>query len=172
MKKWKRVFPFILLNIIISALTTMAVLWWWDNYQPPAFLSSLPVSVGLQEVTNPSDSISLDPSDQSGVTGQAEISIVSVIAAGDPTNEAVLIKQTGEGETWLTGWRLFDQNGNTFIFPELLLNQNGAVQVFTKPGMNTVIELFWGLQEPVWSSKEIVTLVDRQNSIRATYQIP
>ena len=172
MYRWKRIFPFMLLNIIISALTTLAVLWWWDNYQRPSFLSSLPVPIGLQEISNPSDSIFQDPSDQSGGTGLAEISILSVIAAGDPTNEAVLIKQDGEGETWLTGWRLFDQNGNTFIFPELLLNQNGAVQVFTRPGMNTVIELFWGLQEPVWSSKEMVTLADKNNTIRATYQIP
>jgi len=172
MDRWKRAFPFILLNIIVSALTTLAVLWWWDNYQRPAFLNGLPLSVGLQEGTNPSDSISQDSLDHSGGTGKAEISILSVIAAGDPTNESVLIKQAGEGETWLTDWRLFDQDGNTFVFPELLLNQNGAVQVFTRPGMNTVIELFWGLQEPVWSSKEMVTLVDNQNSIRATYQIP
>jgi hypothetical protein len=172
MHKWKRVFPFILLNIIISALTTMGVLWWWDNYQRPAFLSSLPLPIGLQEISHTSVSIDQANSDQSGATGQAEISILSVIAAGDPTNEAVLIKQDGEGATWLTGWRLFDQNGNTFIFPELLLNQNGAVQVFTRAGMNTVIELFWGLQEPVWSSKEMVTLVDKNNTIRATYQIP
>ena len=172
MGNWKKLFPFILLNIIISALTTLTVLWWWDNYQRPAILNSLPASISLEKGTKPFGSNSPDSPDQSLGAGQGEISILSVIAAGDPSNEAVMIKQTGAGETWLTGWRLFDQNGNTFIFPELLLNQNGAVQVFTRPGMNTVIELFWGLQEPVWSSKEIVTLVDKQNSVRATYQIP
>ena len=166
MRRKSRLFPFILLNILISALTTLAVLWLWDNYYRPAALSSFP---GIPDSAPAPGS---KTGTGAGNSPAAEIAILSVIAPGDPANEAVLIKQTGEGQTWLTGWRLFDQNGYTYTFPELLLNQNGAVQVFTKPGVDTVIELYWGLQEPVWNSGEKVTLVDRQNEIRATYDIP
>lgn len=166
MRRKQKILPFILLNILISALTTLAVLWWWDHFYRPAVVDRAPES-GMNALLPRSDAAA-----KSIINPMAEIEIISVIAPGDPANEAVLIKQTGEGQTWLTGWRLFDQNGNTYTFPELLLNQNGAVQVFTKAGVDTVIELYWGLQKPVWNSGETVTLADRQNNIRATFEIP
>lgn len=115
MRRKSRLFPFLLLNILISALTTLAVLWLWDNYYRPADLGSSPRIPGSTLAAGSKTGTG------AGNTSAAEIAILSVIAPGDPANEAVLIKQTGEGQTWLTGWRLFDQNGTTYTFPELLL---------------------------------------------------
>ncbi len=44
MRSWKRVIPFLILNIIISAATTLTVLLLWDRTQRP--VQPLPVSVG------------------------------------------------------------------------------------------------------------------------------
>jgi len=100
------------------------------------------------------------------------IVIKNVVGAGDINTERVLLKFTGEGELSMVGWRLEDQDGNSFEFPALTLFTDGAVYIFTKPGTNSVIELFWGRDQPVWQSGEAVTLLDNEGNLRASYTIP
>lgn len=102
----------------------------------------------------------------------AEVAIDSVIGAGDIESERVVIKQNGEGELLLAGWRLEDENGNIFTFPQVTLFKGGAVNIFTRAGTNTVVDLYWGLEQPLWTSGETVTLLDAQNETQATYTIP
>jgi hypothetical protein len=90
-------------------------------------------------------------------------------------SERVLLKQQGEGELSLVGWRLEDSAGNIFVFPQfpqLLLYKGGAVNIYTKSGSNTVVDLYWGLNASVWASGKTVTLRDPQGNVRATYKIP
>jgi LysM repeat protein len=103
------------------------------------------------------------------------IQIKNIIGAGDLETERVLIKYSGDGELVMSGWKLQGQDGNVFTFPEeprLVLYRDGAVYVFTKPGVNSVIEFFWGRDAPAWRSGDTVSLLDAQGSLRATYQIP
>lgn len=106
-------------------------------------------------------------------TGSAIID--SVIGAGDLETEHVLLKQCGIGELSLVGWRLHDAEGNEFVFPQfpqLTLYRGGAVNVYSKKGNDTVVDLFWGLDSPVWESGETVVLVDARGNVRATYVVP
>lgn len=103
------------------------------------------------------------------------IVIRNVVGAGEINTERILLKFTGEGELSMVGWRLEDQDGNRFEFPQspaLTLFKDGAVYIFTKPGTNSVIELFWGRDQPVWQSGEVVTLLDNEGKVRANYTIP
>ncbi len=103
------------------------------------------------------------------------ILIKNVVGAGDINTERVLLKFTGEGELSMVGWQLEDQDGNRFEFPQspaLTLFTDGAVYIFTKPGTNSVIELFWGKDQSVWQSGEVVTLLDAEGKVRANYTIP
>lgn len=105
----------------------------------------------------------------------ANVTITSVIGAGDLESEHVVLKQEGEGELSLVGWRLEDEQQNIFIFPQfpqMILYKDGAVNIYSKSGSNSVIELFWGLEEPVWQSGETVVLRDPQGDVRATYKVP
>ena len=103
---------------------------------------------------------------------EARVVINSVIGAGDLATERVFLTRTGFGELNLAGWELQDQNGNVFTFPQLELFEGGAVNVWTTSGSPTVVDLYWGLQAPVWSSGEIATLLDEQGKERATYTVP
>jgi hypothetical protein len=107
------------------------------------------------------------------VIGQeAQVVIDAVIGAGVLENERVLIRRTGDGELSLAGWRLTDNKGNEYIFPQLTLYKDGAINVNTRTGQNTVVDLFWGLTSPIWNSGKIISIYDTQNNLRATYTLP
>jgi LysM repeat protein len=110
-------------------------------------------------------------SPQAGIS-EARVVINSVIGVGDLTSERVFLSRTNGGVLLLDGWKLKDQDGNEFVFPYLELFQGGAVNVWTTQGTPTVVDLYWGLQYPVWKSGETVTLVDGTGKVQATYKIP
>jgi LysM repeat protein len=103
---------------------------------------------------------------------EARVIINAVIGPGDLASERVFITRSGSGELSLAGWQLRDEDGNVFIFPQLILYQEGAVNVWSTSGSNTVVDLYWGLSQPVWRSGEKVTLLDAEGKVRATYTIP
>jgi LysM repeat protein len=103
---------------------------------------------------------------------EARLIINAVIGPGDLASEHVFITRTGDGELPLANWKLKDEDGNVFIFPQLQLYKDGAVNVWTTSGANTVVDLYWGLSSAVWSSGEKVTLVDSEGKERATYTVP
>ncbi len=101
--------------------------------------------------------------------------IDSVIGAGDLASEHVLLRHARGGEISLTGWRLEDGKGNVFVFPEfpqLTLYANGAVNLYTTAGVNSVVELYWGLDHPMWASGSTVILKDAQGNVQARYLVP
>ncbi len=112
------------------------------------------------------------PTGAEGPLPEARVVINSVIGAGDLATERVFLTRTGFGELNLTGWQIRDQNGNLFTFPQLELFESGAVNVWTTSGTPTVVDLYWGLQSPVWSSGETVSLLDAQGKERAEYTVP
>jgi hypothetical protein len=108
----------------------------------------------------------------SGPVPEARVIINSVIGAGDLASERVFLTRTGSGVLSLAGWQLKDEDGNVFVFPQLELFAPGGVHVWTTTGSTTVVDLYWGLQSPVWAPGEEVTLLDDQGKERATYTVP
>jgi LysM repeat protein len=121
----------------------------------------------LPATASPQPSATVTPQGQ-----PAGMQIITVIGAGDLDNEHVLLKRTGSGELPLAGWQLADQDGNVYTFPRLTLYQDGAVNVYTRLGQNTVVDLYWGFSAPVWQPGETVTLYDDQGDVRASFTIP
>ena len=50
--------------------------------------------------------------------------------------------------------------------------RGGAVTVYSKIGTSTVVELYWGQEEPVWQVGENAYLLDSEGTIRAMYTVP
>jgi LysM repeat protein len=123
---------------------------------------------------------------QSQVLGEGEVlripvrptgnvTIEAVIGAGDLETERVLLKHAGQGELSLSGWRLEDDRGNVFLIPEnqtVMLFKDGAINIYTRQGTNSVVDLYWGRSEPVWFSGATVILKDAQGNARAVYKVP
>lgn len=162
----RRLLLYLLLNVFVSACVTSAILFWYHrNYRSVSVSAVQPAAPLLnQGVAAPQPT--LDPK------AKIPVEIVSVIGAGTLSAEWVVVSYKGEDQLNLAQWELRDEDRNVFVFPQLILHPNGAVQVHTASGTNTVIDLYWGESEPVWESGEEAQLFDPGGNLRARYQVP
>ena len=106
-------------------------------------------------------------------TGDVVIEISQVIGAGELAQEAVQIRNVGSNPTALLDWKVADQNGNFYKFGQLTLFGDGAgILIHTKGGQDGATEVYWGQTEAVWEPGELVTLLNAQDNIVATFTIP
>lgn len=147
---------FLLLNVIVSACVTLSLLYAYERY----FRATPPVTV--PPLTTPGSST------QTGGT----LDIVSVVGVGVLDKESVEIRNNGESEVNLTGWKLQSADGRTFTFPGLTLLNGGFVNVHTDSGNNTVVDLYWGLSRSAWEPGQLAILMDAQDNVQALYRIP
>jgi hypothetical protein len=159
MRSRSRWFTFILLNIIVSATVTGAVLYYYDHYKQaqvnPVTVSVLPTELAVQVNY-----------------GDVKLEIVSVIGAGVADTEIAVLQNKGEDAVLLTNWILRNGEGSAFTFPQVKMFKDGIVQVHTNAGTNTPVDLYWGRTQPAWHSGDVASLFDTQGNLRATYVIP
>lgn len=167
MKERRRWLPFLLLNIFISAAVTGAILFWYDRtYRQNAVPVVMPAPSA--EFSQSADGNAEFPSPDEDVP----VEIVSIVGAETLDAEIVLVRYSGEEELNLAGWHLEDEDKNIYIFPQLILYPQGAVQVHTIAGQDTVVDLYWGSRDSIWESGEEASLLDPQGNVRATYIVP
>ncbi len=161
----RRLFLYLLLNVFISACVTAAILYWYhQNYRS--------VSISQVQPVAPAASQGGAPAPTFNPNIDIPVEIVSVIGAGTLNAEWVVVRNAGTEPLNLSNWRLQDSDGNVFTFPNLTLNGNGAVQIHSTAGTNTVIDLYWGETDPVWQSGEEAELLDPSGNVRAVYKVP
>ena len=164
--------PFLILNIIISALTTLLVLWLWNRTHNAAFFPA----GASQEQANTLAALSAatpSPLPPFPALDHPVLEIENVFGMGDIENEVVIIRRVGdEQEIWLKNWSIRDENGNSYIFESLVLNIDAEVHIYSKAGFDKVSNLYWGLNQAIWQTGETVTIIDSLGNIRATFEIP
>jgi hypothetical protein len=162
----RRLVLYLLLNVFISACVTSAILFWYDrNYRSVSISAIQPAAPALNQEIAASQA-TLNPK------ANIPVEIVSVIGAGTLNAEWVVVSYKGEDQINLANWQLRDSDRHVFVFPQLILHPNGAVQVHTASGTNTVIDLYWGQSDPVWESGEEAQLYDPSGNLRAKYKVP
>ncbi|MDX1437632.1 MAG: LysM peptidoglycan-binding domain-containing protein [Anaerolineales bacterium] len=112
------------------------------------------------------------PTATPGDPEDAEIAIALVIGSGVVEDERVIIQLNQGTQIALADWRLEDGDGNIFIFPQLTLYRGGAVSIYTRAGTDSVVELYWGLNDAVWTSGETAVLRDPEGKIRSSFTLP
>jgi len=165
MTSWKRTLPFLLLTVFVSALTTFLVLTWWEQSHRTALPAAQNQPANNQPLQATQAGSAALPA------GDEKIAIDNVFGVGDFQTEVVEIKRDSDTDLVLTGWKLRDENGHEYTFPNLTLKK-GAIRVYTRSGVDSVIELFWGQNEAIWAPGELVALIDTQGTLRASYRIP
>jgi LysM repeat protein len=99
-----------------------------------------------------------------------QVDIRGVDGAGDLEAEVVRLINSG-GVANMAGWTLDDGRGHQYVFPAFTLH-NGAVSVHTKAGSDTVIDLYWGLPEAVWTPGTTISLRNGDGDLQSTFLIP
>lgn len=160
----KRVLPFLLLNIAISAVTMIIVLVVWQSFHK------------VPETQAP-EGFSQAPTAQPAVRSKGfyagdSIEILNVIGPGDLNFEAITLKNTGKAAVDLTGWSLRGSQGKQFTFPAFTVFPNGAFQVLSRSGVNTSLELYWNSSDALWQSGGAVSLYDPADEKRQEFTIP
>lgn len=165
MQSRKTLGTYLLINVIVSALTALLVLIVWNRLTAP------PAPEGLTENGfAPSTQTPAATLDSGEFTGQLQIS--AIIGAGDVDNERLRVEHVGEMDVSLAGWRLVDEDGNAYRFPALVLHSGGSVDLFSRQGEDSVTQLFWNRSEAVWSEGEQARLLDPNGQEQAVYTVP
>ncbi|NPV84604.1 MAG: lamin tail domain-containing protein [Anaerolineae bacterium] len=164
MKANRHLIFYIFLNITISALTMLAVLWIWNRVQQ----SHVAPSFYRQRDDCPPCDVS-----QSALPSNSEalIQIKNVYGVGNIDTEVVVIERNASDTLDLNGWQMVDENGNRYTFPRLSFTK-GEINIHTRPGINTPKDLYWELPYAVWSTGEKVKILDAAGNERASYVIP
>ena len=169
-----RLWLYIIINILVSAATMLIVLLVWEWLHPSPDIAPLSTPIEGQVQGNNQSNSNLPaatPSIQL-IDDNFQMTIRKVVGAGNLEMEYVEILNESEGAIDLTGWELKDENGNSFTFPTMILESGGALTIHSKAGQDTVIELYWQSDSPIWQSGESVQLLDQDGNLTATYSIP
>lgn len=188
MSRWKRLAYYLLLNVIVSACTVWTALWIWE-WRNPKFEGALPSLSQVRETTTYSPlqatvdaasinnriNITTDSAEILGnedEPGETEVLIANVFGAGVLDTERVRITYAGQESVNLAGWQLQDGDGNVYTFPQLTLYSKSAVDLHNKAGINDVTGLYWGLDNPIFTSGEVLTLLNSQGTTIDAFTVP
>ncbi len=160
--------PFLLLNILISAVTVFAVIYFFG----PKIMALADLRPGVAAPPVPSIT-SLDTTAPTPATSlELNLLIGGVFGAGDLQTEYVLIKNQGKATANLLNWSLQGKRGQNYTFPDLRLAQNGTVKLFSKEGTDSVLELYIKSGAPLWQKGDILTLKDTSGKVQTSFQVP
>ncbi|MGB2965495.1 MAG: lamin tail domain-containing protein [Anaerolineales bacterium] len=174
MNQAKKLTFYVVLNVVVSAVTILAVLYLWENTRLKNLL--IDGSGPAAEISR-SDS-SGDPVEE---TSNLKIEIGEVGGVGNLATEYIRLTRPGtdaEDTISLKDWQIKDEDNHKYSILEqsglasLELHSQGAVNIYTKAGDSNPIELYLGLSDPIWQPGETVTLLDPQGEIHDTYLIP
>jgi hypothetical protein len=81
-----------------------------------------------------------------------EVVIPLESAFGDGDEYIVLLNSSNHID--MSGWTISDEQGNTYMFRDFILNDMSAVRIHSGGGQDTQTDLFWGKTNPVWGSRK------------------
>lgn len=102
----------------------------------------------------------------------ANIRIVSIVGADDLATEHIEIRSVSSDALPLEGWQLKTNDGLIYTFPNITLFEYGAVDLYTRAGINSVVALYWGRSTPVFQSGDRAVIYDAEGNVQAVYNIP
>ncbi|MCP4537352.1 MAG: lamin tail domain-containing protein [Chloroflexi bacterium] len=81
-------------------------------------------------------------------------------------NEYVLIENQGLGDQEMTNWTLSDENDHTYLFlAGYTLRAGQAITLWTKSGISTGTDLYWGRDNGVWGQNDTAYLRNKAGTV-------
>ena len=100
------------------------------------------------------------------------IKILTIVGINDLATEHLQIQSLNPEALSLEGWRLETNDGQVYYFPKITLFEHGAVDLYTRAGINSVVALYWGRSTPIFQSGDRAVIYDAEGNVQAVYSIP
>lgn len=162
---------YIFLNILVSAAAMLLVLILWNQrfpstLCPPCTLPEGNSTIQLEKETQ-YPAISIPPLEQ-------EVLRIEIIyGSGYLQDEQIILQRVGEGDLYMAGWYLVDEEENRYDFPgQLVLKPGAEIQLNSRSGQDTAVELFWNSGSVLWQVGETARVYDPLDNLRAEFTIP
>jgi hypothetical protein len=156
----KKLWSYLLLNVIVSAVTVLVVLSIWNAAHP-----CVNSNTGVATVLKATPSATLPPLDK------PLFEVKALIGAGDLEFEHVNLAYLGSATLDMQGWTLWAGSTKVYTFPAFLLFKGGGLDVYSKAGVDTAIELYMDSKTTFWSSGTPLILQDPQGNVRLEYEV-
>jgi len=91
---------------------------------------------------------------------------------GDKHNEHISIQNNSSIALSLMGWKLIDEHGNDFPFPNIILDSQSSILIYPKQGVNTDSDFYWAIDDTNWTTNDRIILMDARNIIRDVKRMP
>lgn len=143
---FRRMIPFLLLNVLVSATVVLVILWWWDGRSPQSFIDSPGIQgeAALAELLPPQPDDGLQPTEQPAADEVEEDTTgeTAVETAGNPSGEKVHVVRAGD-----TVGRISNQYG---VAIEAIMEANGMDNPnFLSVGQELIIPNLSGIPTPI-----------------------
>ncbi|MEA5077559.1 MAG: hypothetical protein VB013_03225 [Anaerolineaceae bacterium] len=156
----KKLWSYLLLNVIVSAVTVLVVLSIWNAAHPCVNSTS-----GVATVPKATPSATLPPLDK------PLFEVKALIGAGDLEFEHVNLAYLGSATLDMQGWTLWAGKTKIYTFPAFLLFKGGGLDLYSKAGVDTAIELYMDSKTTFWSGGTPLILQDPQGNVRLEYEV-
>jgi LysM repeat protein len=100
------------------------------------------------------------------------IKILTIVGVDDLATEHLQIQSLSPEALSMEGWRLETNDGQVYYFPKITLFEHGAVDLYTRAGINSVVALYWGRSTPIFQSGDQAVIYDAKGNVQAVYSIP
>jgi hypothetical protein len=162
----KRLWPYLLLNIAISALTMLAVLLIWNATHHESYL------IDPTEAQSEAPTTTSAPTQTLPALDKELFTVDAVIGAGDLANEYIQITYLGDTALNLQGWQVLKGNQVVLTLPAYTVYKGGGFNIYSKVGTNSAIDLYIGKSMAIWKSGDTLKIKDTDGNLRLNYLIP
>ncbi|HUG15748.1 MAG TPA: lamin tail domain-containing protein [Thermomicrobiales bacterium] len=141
------------------------------RYGPPPVVLPDPTATPTATVT-PSPTATPSPSPTPGTTG--DLQIEDILQAGTSQEHINIRNMQLAGTVNVEGWRLEDEDGNVFVFPDVTVKAGFYVTVWIAEGEDIIesryATLYWGLGHQFWNpGEELIRLYDSNGMLVDVY---
>lgn len=98
--------------------------------------------------------------------------VASFAGSGTLNSEAVQVSNDSDLAVNLQGWRLEKEGGPAYTFGNVSLFPGGGVVLYTGPGTDTSVAVYWNQAAPIWAPGAVARLVNPQGQEIARLAVP
>lgn len=150
--RYKRIFLSVFILLLLSTGLLATTRGASDGLYLPLIYNAAPTPVSTATPTF-TPTITPTPTETPKPFVYIEITELEYDPPGDDVlGENVVIENQGTANQNMTGWKLKNEENETFRFPTFILKAGAGVTVWTKEGMNTETDLYWGSEVPIWNN--------------------